>query len=313
MTELEKIETTHEEQLDSTERKLSDDEVRHLGRTGVSTIEHGDSLKPPIDMELEGIEPAHYAPAGARPYEGSAKRGIDIPDSPEQEELASKYLSSLFPESKFSYLGAGRYGVVLADETEKAFKVYRSALSYSRFEKEAGALQLLSSAGLAPKLHLFVDAGKEYRLDRKAYNYTDFGFEDVQIPRQDSGRELPVLVMDKIDAGPLEDADPQQLVDGFCKVAGVFIKENIHAWDTEVMVDKATGKIIILDVGELSQQPFDKSSATLEAKLGNDQKILSGLILDFGLSDRAGNVHAAYKQGGLDAVRDYLMQLAHKA
>jgi len=178
----------------------------------------------PLDVRIDAAEPPAYASARATPYEGSAKRGLEIHDSPTQAEEAIEYANTIFPDSTFSFVGSGRYGIVLADETGKAFKVYRSALHYSRYEKEAGALRLLSDAGLAPKMHLLVDAGQEYRLDRKAYNYTTFGFEDVQIPRQNSGKELPVLVMDRVDAGPLESAEPAQFVDGFCKVAEVFMK-----------------------------------------------------------------------------------------
>ncbi|MEK7153543.1 MAG: hypothetical protein AAB834_06340, partial [Patescibacteria group bacterium] len=126
---------------------------------------------------------------------------------------------------------------------------------------------------LAPKLHLFVDAGEEYRLDRKAYDYTKFGFEDVTIPRQNSGKELPVLVMDRVDVEPLEHAEPTELLDGFCRVADVFLKNNIHSWDAEVMVDKKSGKVIILDVGELSQRPFDDASSTPQARMDRDLEI----------------------------------------
>jgi hypothetical protein len=301
------------EQLPDTEREVSEKGARGLGHTGLSGSEREDSLVPSFDVRVVGIEPAHYAPAGARPYEGTAKKGREIHDSPDQTELTSEYLGALFPESHFSYLGAGRYGIVMADETGKAFKVYRSALSYSRYEKEAGALRLLSDAGLAPKLHLFVDAAEEYRLDQKAYNYTASGFEDVQIPSQNSGKELPVMVMDKVDVAPLESATPQQLVDGFCKVADTFMKENIHAWDTEIMVDKATGEVIILDVGELSQKPFDDEPATPQARLSNDLEILRGIILDFGFSHHDHQIQNAYRAGGLDAVRSYLTQLTQKA
>jgi hypothetical protein len=197
---------------------------------------------------------------------------------------------------------------VLGDDTGKAFKVYRSALSYSRYEKEAGALQVLSRAGVAPGLHLFVDAGDEYRLDRKSYDYTTFGFEDVQIPRQNSGRELPVMVMDRVDAGPLESAEPPKLIDGFCKVADVFMKEDIYSWDAEVMVDKRTGEIIILDVGELSQKFFDETMATSQDKLKHDLEILRSITMDFALSKYEYQIQAAYKEGGLAAVRDFLEQ-----
>ncbi|MEK7153343.1 MAG: hypothetical protein AAB834_05315, partial [Patescibacteria group bacterium] len=129
--------------------------------TVVSTLGHASlggniDVRVPFEIQADGVEPAAYAPAKATPYLGKAKRGPNIHDAPGQADEAIAYVRTIFPDSNFSFLGAGRYGVVLADDTGKAFKVYRSALLYSKYEKEAGALQLLSDAGLAPKLHLFV-------------------------------------------------------------------------------------------------------------------------------------------------------------
>lgn len=288
-------------------------EIQQLGRVGVHAVAPGELTAPKIDIEVNAIEPAHYAPAGARPYLGSAKRGPDIirnQDDPQEGAKASEYARGTFPNSTFTYLGGGRYGVVLADETGKAFKIYRSAAeAYSRYEKEAGALQVLSAAGLAPRLHLFVDADKEYRLDLKPQNYTAFGFEDVVIPRQDGGRELPIMVMDRVDAAPLESAEPEKLVEGFCRAANVFMENDIRAWDAEVVVDNKSGDLVILDVGELSQLPFDAESASPQARLEHESEILRYLSLDFGFGHSADKIQATYREGGLNAVRDYLTQL----
>lgn len=293
------------------------DDIQRLGQIGLTEGAHDVQATPEIDIEVNGIEPSHFAPAGAKPYLGSAKKGPDIiqyQDDPEEGRKAAEYARGIFPSSEFTYLGGGRYGVVLADETGKAFKVYRSAsVAYSRYEKEAGALQALSNAGITPKLHLFVDAGNEYRLDRKAYDYTTFGFEDVQIPRQNSGKELPVMVMDRVDVAPLESAEPSKLVEGFCKAADIFIKENIRSWDTEVMVDRITGNIVILDVGELSQIPFDEATATPQTKLTHDLEILRNVAMDFALSKYEYRLQDAYKAGGIEAVRDLLTQLIQTA
>ena len=264
---------------------------------------------PAIELSVAGAEPPYFAPAGAHIIEGSALRGLHIMDSPEQGDEASDYVHSLFPDRDVSYVGHGRYGVVVAEESGLAFKVYRTALRYSRYEQEAGALKLLSDEGLAPKMHLFVDADEKYRLDYKAYDYTYFGFGDVMIPRQSSGRELPVIVMDRIDAAPLSEAEPSALVDGFCKIADVYLRENIISWDTEVMVDRQSGQLIILDVGELSQQPIDPASTTPQAKMTHDLDVLRGVALDLGFSNNTYTIQNAYRQGGMDAVRALLVQL----
>jgi hypothetical protein len=296
-----------EPKLKNQEDEASSSVVERLGH--VSLNENDGLTKPSIDIEVEAVEPPHFAPAGARPYEGAATRGPIIYESPSQADKAIDYASSVFPGSNFTFLAGGRYGVVLADETGKAYKVYRDALHYSRYEKEAGALQMLSDAGLAPKLHLFVDAGEEYRLDRKAYDYTTFGFEDVQIPRQNSGRELPIMVMDKVEVKPLKEAEPSKFIEGFCKAVDVFIKENIVSWDAEVGVDGSTGNIIILDVGELSQKPFDEVLATQQTRLDHDMEILSRLAIDFRFSQNTDQIQDAYRQGGVEAVRDLLTQI----
>jgi hypothetical protein len=273
----------------------------------------GDNASPqdPLpDIRVDAIEPASYAPARAIPYEGPAKRGPDIGNTPAQAQEAISYAEAVFPGSTFSFLDSGRYGIVLADDMGRAYKVYRSAVNYSRYEKEAGALQLLSNAGLAPKLHLFVDAGEEYRLDRKAFDYTRFGFEDVQIPRQNSGRELPVLVMDSVDVAPLENAEPAKLIDGFCRVASVFMKEGIYSWDAEVTIDKRTGEAIILDVGELYQRSLHGSEAS-HSRLDRDLEVLRGVCIDFGMSKNERQIQDAYRQGGIEAVRHLLTQLIY--
>lgn len=305
---------THSENVDKTqvpspERIVSDNTIQELGHTGISENSYGIEAIPRVDIEVRAIGRAHYAPAGAQPYEGRAKKGVSIQGSSRQVEQAVGYASSLFPNSNFSFIGDGRYGVVLADETGKAFKLYRSALSYSRYEKEAGALKLLSDAGLAPKLHLFVDAGEEYRLDLKAYDYSRFGFGSVQIPRQDSGKELPVMIMDKVEVAPLESAEPEKFIEGFCKVADVFIEHNIHSWDAEVVVDKASGKIIILDVGELWQEPLDGGEETAQSNIRKGMEILHSLAADFGLGRYGHRIEAAYQKDGVGGVRKFLAQI----
>jgi hypothetical protein len=295
------------------EQAMTDGGVHYLGQLSLSEAGHDDTVMPALDITVEAIEPAHYAPAGARPYEGTARRGIELKDWDGDTQGVRSYAAKLFPDSTFSYLGAGRHGVVMADETGKAFKFYRTALEYSRSEKDAGAQQLLAQYGLAPKVHLFVDAGEQYRLDRKSHGYTKFGFEDVPIPRQNSGHELPVMIMDKIDIAPLETAEPAKFIDGFCKTAEVFMMHNIHAWDGEASINQQTGDVIFIDVGEFSQKPFDAESATPEAKLRNDLEILSAVSLEFGLNHHEYRIAAAYEQGGLDAVRDLLPQLMGRA
>lgn len=259
--------------------------------------------------EVSTLGPIMEAAAGATPYEGTAEPGLSIPESVDQASQAEQYLASLFPESRFTYLGSGRYGLALADDTGKVFKVYRDALRYSRYEQEAGALQVLSQAGLAPKLHVLVDADEKYRLDRKAHDYVRHGFGNVQIPRANSGRELPVLIMDKVDVAPLETAAPDKLAAGFCRAAELFIRENIEAWDSEVVVNAQTGNVTFLDVGELAQVPYDTASASPEDKMKHELAIIRSLTIDFGLSKDERQIASTYRQEGLEGVRRLVMTL----
>jgi len=282
---------------------------RVLSALGQTSIEKITEVPQIPGVRVEGIGLASYAPAGAEPYVGQARRGIEIRGEHQAEE-AIAYAGTIFPDSNFSFLGSGRYGVVLADQTGKAFKIRRTALDYSRCEKEAGALKLLSDAGLAPTFYMLVDASKEYRLDRKAYNYTAGGFGDVEIPRQDSGRELPVIVMDAIDPAPLETADPDQLVDGVCRVADLFLRNGIISWDLEVMTDKRSGGVVILDAGELSQRPLDPGASPRDSR-EHERDILRSVLFDFGLSRGDDVIIAAYERGGLDAMRKFLLTTMH--
>ena len=130
--------------------------VRPIGSVGVGNVDPTHST----DLQVNAIEPAAHSLARARPYLENAKRGQTIEESPTEGAEAIEYAKKIFPGLSFSFVGSGRYGIVLADGEGRAFKVYRSPWHYSRYEQEAGALQLFSDAGLAPRLLLFVDAGE---------------------------------------------------------------------------------------------------------------------------------------------------------
>ncbi len=255
-------------------------------------------------IEVTGGEPLYYAPAGAKPYLGQAKRGIELKSATAPQQ-ALDYATSLFPNEDFSMLGGGKHGVALTDNRGKVYKISRTAHEYSRTEQEAGALQLLSDAGLAPRLHALVDAGRDYRIDTKAYDYVNFGFEDVVIPRISTGRELPVIVMDFVDVAPLESATKEALIGGLCKTIELFVKKGIHCWDAEFGVNKANGEIILIDAGELYQTSLINSSVDKNPV----DDIIDGICLDFGLYGYSGAITAAYSASGIDGVIDYLQKI----
>lgn len=279
-------------------------------------------VAPPFDIRVDAIGPAHYAPAGAMPYTGTAERGPKIRDFEDQAEKAIAYAQTVFPDSSFTLVGSGVYGIVLRDDTGRAFKVYRSAYEgYSKCEQEAGAVAALSDPEggddipLTPQVLLFVDAGQQYRLDTEHYQYTEFGFGDIQIPRQDSGKQLPILVMDFVETEPLTSAEPTKFADGFCRAVRRFQRHNIQSasWDSpDVLVNKQTGEVVMLDVGSLSQAPVDPDE-TPEAKQQRNAQVVSDIAIYFDLQASQGQIQAAYRQGGLDAVRDLLVRLKQSA
>lgn len=250
-------------------------------------------------LETVASEPVRIAPAGASPYEGHAKVGLTLRGDTAPAQ-AIEYAETLFPGVRLTYVASGAHGIVLKDDEGKAYKIYRNSLEYSRVEKEAGALQLLSQAGLAPKLHALVDAGREFRLDRKAYDYTQFGFEDVMIPRVDANKDLPVLVMEYIDMDTLETATPEAFADGYCSALKLFVTKNIKSWDAEFMVDRGTGRVIALDVGELYQRSIFKQPEN------EINEIIGGLCLDFGLTAEMSRIIDVYNHSGIDGVRAFL-------
>lgn len=261
----------------------------------------------PIGQSTEAInfDQIQLMPASAKPYLDDAKFGLRL-NKEGANETAIQYLKSLFPENDFEFVDEGANGIVFTDGLGKAYKIYKTAHNYSRVEQEAGSLQLLSQAGLAPKLHMLIDADPSYRLDRKAYDYTYFGFGDVVIPRIATSKELPVLVMDFIDTAPLESATNENFVDGFCNMLEVFLKNNIHCWDAEFKVNKATGQIIAIDTGEFYQKTISPSGE-------KDQliEIIQKACMYFDITNHTRMITEAYKDGGVEMVRQYLASIKH--
>jgi len=77
------------------------------------------------------------------------------------------------------------------------------------------------------------------------------------------------------------------------------------------MTDRRTGKVIILDVGEVYQRRLHDDVEQLP-KLERDLEVLRGVAIDFGLSGNERQIQTAFREGGLGAVRSLLMKLTQK-
>ncbi|HYH75567.1 MAG TPA: hypothetical protein VD735_06455 [Candidatus Saccharimonadales bacterium] len=305
-------------------------QVQSLGRTVAESAEiHPADI---VDVRAAVDSPVVYAAARMGAYPDNGKRTLEI--TSEGEEAASTaiaYAQELFPATTFSYLGQGRYGVVLADAEGRAYKVYRNPYNYSHYEKEAGAMQLLYKAGLAPKPHLLVDAAPERRYDVYAWKRDKQmrkGFEDIEIPRQDGEHDLPVLVMDEVDPAPLQHAEPTAWARGYCKAAELFLRENIICTDTEVVLNKRSGELIVMDPGELYQMSVADHIAEEEAYGGlseddfghapvytqakHEATILYQLSVDFGLVNIREQIVDSYVVDGVQGIHDIVMEYAKK-
>lgn len=130
----------------------------------------------------------------------------------------------------------------------------RDANHYNYIENEIGALQTLYNEGLAPKPYLLVDSAREFRANSGHTN----SFGDVQIPRLDEGGHLPIIVMDKINAKPLDTLTDQQRIEAFDTFLEVGSRLDLSFGDTEFVVDGDTGRVVVIDAGGIGRGRYGK-------------------------------------------------------
>ena len=218
----------------------------------------------------------------------------DIGWEPESLDRALGYAASLFPGRELRLLSnEGSSAVVLEDDEAHVFKVMRDAHRYSYYEDEMGALTLLSDLGLAPRPFVLVDAALEFRTEQEGIP-EERNFGDIPILRVKGGGKYPVIVMEKVDFNHKNTMTDGQRIEAFDTLLSVFEANRLVAGDTELVVDKHTGKPIFIDVGgfgriklgkRLEMMDWEGNVEDLCPDLTDEQaytvRIIDGLLLSF--------------------------------
>jgi hypothetical protein len=169
---------------------------------------------------------------------------------------AIDYAEKIFPGKQFDLLSSKGSQAVVLESGDKVFKVMRDGTNYSSFENEVGALQTLASEGLAPKLHLMVDAGKDFRLNMRGARPNSFS--DIQVPRINEEDALPIIVMDKINAKPLDTLTDDQRIAAFDTFLEAGSRLDLAFGDTEFIVDGDTDRVVVIDTGGIRRDGYKK-------------------------------------------------------
>ncbi len=278
-----------------------------------SEVQHG----PEAPYTQHAITVFEQLPAHGTEYPDQPPEGVELVKLryPESVPYSARYVQELFPDKSFTLLSdEGSSATVFEDEDGLAYKVYKNSEYYSYVEKEAALLQLLGDAGVAPKLHALVDAGQEYRVENTTLPQID-DFETVQIPRVDSGRPLPVLVMDRIHGIEAMDV-PSARIQTACfeKVLLTALNYGLEFGDTEILYEPATQSPKIVDVGGIGSYKESRRFVTQpEGTLVDDYPDLSdtelrvafitrGVMHFFGAGANVRTLTDIYKSGGINGI-----------
>ena len=167
---------------------------------------------------------------------------------------ALEYAQDIFPDKQFNLLSAKGSSAVVLESGDKVFKVMRDCNHYTYIENEIGALQTLHNEGLAPKPYVLIDSAREFRTNSGHTN----SFGDVRVPRIDEGGHLPIIVMDKINAKPLDTLTDEQRIAAFDTFLEVGSRLDLSFGDTEFIVDGDTNRVVVIDTGGIARNRYGK-------------------------------------------------------
>jgi len=224
---------------------------------GIDNKNHLDN-NPPLDPRIESLAqgPITFEATGDRQYPVIEGLGevIDFGEVAEQQALA--YARGVMPETSLDLLSSeGSTALILEDGTGLAFKLMRGNGYYSYTEDEAAGMTLMSNVGLAPKMHLLLDAHEDFRTDLIGTTpKREFG--DVIIPRQEVQGNLPMIVMDKVAAASITTMPLDRVRGEFKRVVTILSENGIAVLgDVEIVHDTATGAATFIDLGGLYRVP----------------------------------------------------------
>ena len=199
-----------------------------------------------------------YEPASAGPYpiasdENDCSEDL-VPYGNNNQavyEAAAAYLTSIIPDIRTEPLSnEGTTSVVMRDDTT-AYKVRRRRSDdYREVEDEAVALTVLSAEGVAPPLHLLIDAARPWRVEQVRYHtpLPLFG-GTVRIPRVESPGRLAVLATELKEIGPITELPAARVGAEFNRFASIALKHNLVYEDCDFHYDRKACSAVVVDVG----------------------------------------------------------------
>lgn len=176
-----------------------------------------------------------------------------VDNSPESIERLRSYTQALFPNEEIQLLSTEGSGAMLfQDKNGRAYKVARDADHYTYDESEMRSLTLLHEAGFAPKPFMLVDAAVKYRRDPEGIE-PEACFPEVPITRYEGNGPLPIIVMEKVDFSSIHDLSDEEFADNIESILEFAQAKELVFGDVQPVVDKKTGKVVIIDAGGLGQ------------------------------------------------------------
>lgn len=195
-----------------------------------------------------------------------------LPMGEEGGPPAVTYMSSILPSETFTVLSnKGTSSVVLSDGKGRVYKVRRNAADYTYIEQEAESLARFQDLGLGPRFDVLVDAGVSFRTDISNSSMRQRSPVPTLVPRVDAQGQLPVLIMEQIDATPIKMLDRETLGKEFLRLLDITIENDLHFSDVEFVFDNQAQIIRMIDVnGAHVAQARHKYSINMEGEIVGD-------------------------------------------
>lgn len=163
----------------------------------------------------------------------------------------------MFPDRTLKLLSNEGSSAVILEDGEYVFKVMRDPIYYSYAEDEMGALTYMHGLGLAPRPILLADAAEHYREEMKG-GHVKRHFADIDIQRIETNTPNPILVMEKLDAVPLQSVtedifSADRAVSEYHRILDTVLANRIVFGDVELVLDRTSDSMKFIDLGGLSK------------------------------------------------------------
>lgn len=121
---------------------------------------------------------------------------------------------------------------------------------YSNIESAAAVHHIMYGKGAAPRMVALVDADPVYRQDALPPRGLCAG---VLIPRLRGNGHLPIIISQRIDAGPLDELDHEQLASDFVGFAEAALEHRLVFSGVQAVHDRGAGRATLTNFGAVSR------------------------------------------------------------